>query len=175
MAIDFSERVPVGAPADVVGRIMCDVARWPQWTASVSTVERTATGPLTVGETVVVKQPKLPPSTWTVTKVGPTGFEWASRSPGIRNVAGHWAADAGDGTCVAELTLSFAGPSRARRCCSIQGWSAGTWRWRARACAPRRPAPEVSKVSRVFRTWGEEVYGPDQTNGAAGVSKHRPE
>ena len=111
MAIDFTERVPVGAPADVVGRIMCDVARWPQWTASVSTVERAATGPLTVGETIVVQQPKLPPSTWTVTKVGPTGFEWTSRSPGIRNVAGHWAvaADAA-GTCVAELTLSFAGP-----------------------------------------------------------------
>ncbi|MEV4508193.1 SRPBCC family protein [Dactylosporangium sp. NPDC049525] len=110
MAIEFSERVPVGAPADVVGRIMCDVARWPQWTASVSTVERSGTGPLTVGETVVVRQPKLRPSTWTVTKVGPTGFEWTSRSPGIRNVAGHWAVDAGDGTCTAELTLSFAGP-----------------------------------------------------------------
>jgi hypothetical protein len=110
MAIDFSERVPVGAPADVVGRIMCDVARWPEWTASVSTVERAGTGPLAVGETVVVKQPKLPPSTWTVTKVGPTGFEWTAGSPGIRNVAGHWALDAGDGTCVAELTLSFAGP-----------------------------------------------------------------
>lgn len=109
MAIEFSERVPVGAPADVVGRIMCDVARWPQWTASVSTVRRATTGPLTVGETIVVKQPKLPPSTWTVTKVGPTGFEWTSRSAGIRNVAGHWATGTGDG-CLAELTLSFDGP-----------------------------------------------------------------
>ncbi|MDG6108866.1 SRPBCC family protein [Dactylosporangium aurantiacum] len=110
MTIEFSETVPVGAPAEVVGRIMCDVAQWPRWTASVSTVERSGTGPLRVGETVVVKQPKLPPSTWTVTKVGPTGFEWTSRSPGIRNVAGHWATDAGDGTCTAALTLSFAGP-----------------------------------------------------------------
>jgi hypothetical protein len=110
MVIEFSERVAVGAPAEVVGRIMCDVVRWPRWTASVSTVERSGTGPLAVGETVVLKQPKLPASTWTVTKVGPTGFEWTSRSAGIRNVAGHWATPADDGTCVAELTLSFAGP-----------------------------------------------------------------
>ncbi|MET7421974.1 SRPBCC family protein [Dactylosporangium sp. NPDC005555] len=110
MAIEFSETVPVGAPAEVVGRIMSDVARWPEWTASVSVVRRAATGPLTAGETIVVEQPKLPPSTWTVTRVGPTGFEWTSRSTGIRNVAGHWATDAGDGTSVAVLTLSFAGP-----------------------------------------------------------------
>jgi hypothetical protein len=28
----------------------------------------------------------------------------------VRNIGGHWAVDNGDGTCTAELTLSFAGP-----------------------------------------------------------------
>lgn len=145
MAIEFSETVPVRAPADVVGRIMCDVANWPAWTASVSTVERTATGPLTVGETIVVRQPKLRPSTWTVTRVGPGGFEWTSRSPGIRNVGGHWATDAGDGTCTAALTLSFAGPL-ARP--ALLFYSGLVRRYMAMEGAGLRTAAETGRTSR---------------------------
>jgi len=111
MTVEFRDTVRIAAPATVVADIMKAVEGWPGWTASVSNVTRTATGPLGVGEVVVVKQPKLPASTWTVTRAEPTGFEWTASSPGIRNVAGHWATDNGDGTCTAELTLSFAGPA----------------------------------------------------------------
>ncbi|WP_432973161.1 SRPBCC family protein [Dactylosporangium sp. CA-233914] len=111
MSVDFRDTITIGAPATVAGEIMKAVQEWPSWTASVSRVERPGTGPLAVGETVVVEQPKLRPATWTVTKVDAHGFEWASASvPGVRNVGGHWAIDNGDGTCTAELTLSFAGP-----------------------------------------------------------------
>lgn len=110
MTVEFRDTETIAAPAATVGEIMQAVQDWPSWTASVSSVRRAATGPLTVGETVVVKQPRLPASTWTVTRTGPGGFEWTATSPGIRNVAGHWATDNGDGTCTAELTLSFAGP-----------------------------------------------------------------
>ncbi|MER7276449.1 SRPBCC family protein [Dactylosporangium sp. NPDC000244] len=111
MSVDFRDTIAIAAPATVAGDIMKAVQEWPSWTASVSHVDRAASGPLTVGETVVVTQPKLRPSTWTVTKVDAHGFEWSSDSaPGVRNVGGHWAIDNGDGTCTAELTLSFAGP-----------------------------------------------------------------
>ncbi|GAA0725567.1 SRPBCC family protein [Dactylosporangium roseum] len=110
MPVDFRETVRIAAPAAVVNDVVQAVEAWPTWTASVSTVDRDGSGPLTVGEIVTVRQPKLPPSTWTVTKAGGTGFEWVSRSPGIRNVAGHWITDHDDGTCEVELTLSFAGP-----------------------------------------------------------------
>lgn len=110
MSVDFRDSITIAAPATVAGDIMKAVQDWPSWTASVSAVQRAASGPLAAGETVVVRQPRLRPGTWTVTRVGAHGFEWASSSPGIRNVGGHWAVDNGDGTCTAELTLSFAGP-----------------------------------------------------------------
>jgi hypothetical protein len=109
--MEFRDSITIAAPASVAGAVMTAVQEWPSWTASVSTVTRSGTGPLTVGETVVVKQPRLAPSTWTVTRTDANGFEWtSSSSPGIRNVGGHWAVDNGDGTCTAELTLSFTGP-----------------------------------------------------------------
>ncbi|MEV6924954.1 SRPBCC family protein [Dactylosporangium sp. NPDC051485] len=111
MTVDFRDTITIAAPAAVAGDVMKAVQDWPSWTASVSKVDRPATGPLAAGETVVVTQPRLRPSTWTVTRVDAHGFEWTSdSSPGIRNVGGHWAIDNGDGTCTAELTLSFAGP-----------------------------------------------------------------
>jgi hypothetical protein len=111
MSVEFRDTITIAAPAAVAGEIMKAVQEWPSWTASVSRVDRKATGPLSAGETVVVEQPKLRPATWTVTRVDAHGFEWASASvPGVRNVGGHWAVDNGDGTCTAELTLSFAGP-----------------------------------------------------------------
>ncbi|WP_432825361.1 SRPBCC family protein [Dactylosporangium sp. CA-092794] len=111
MTVRFRDTITIAAPAAVAGDVMKAVREWPSWTASVSTVDRPATGPLTPGETIVVTQPKLRPATWTVTRVDANGFEWTSAStPGVRNVAGHWAIDNGDGTCTAELTLSFAGP-----------------------------------------------------------------
>ncbi|MET7401293.1 SRPBCC family protein [Dactylosporangium sp. NPDC005572] len=110
MTVDFRETVIVAAPLPVISRIVQAVEGWPAWTETVSTVDRAGTGPLTVGETVVIKQPKLPPATFTVTRTDATGFEWTSRSPGIRTVAGHWVTERGDGTCEVELTLSFAGP-----------------------------------------------------------------
>jgi hypothetical protein len=110
MSVMFRDTITIAAPAAVAGDIMKAVQEWPSWTASVSSVERAATGPLAPGETVTVKQPKLPASIWQVTRVDAHGFEWTSSSPGVRNVAGHWAIDNGDGTCTAELTLSFAGP-----------------------------------------------------------------
>ncbi|GAA4252387.1 hypothetical protein GCM10022255_048790 [Dactylosporangium darangshiense] len=111
MSVDFRDTITIAAPAAVAGDIMKAVQDWPSWTASVSGVERAATGPLQPGETISVKQPKLAKSTWNVTRVDTHGFEWtSSSSPGVRNVAGHWALDNGDGTCTAELTLSFAGP-----------------------------------------------------------------
>src|SRR5258705_800007 len=110
MTVEFRDTVTIAAPVGVVADIMKAVERWPGWTASVSTVDRKAIGPLSVGEVVVMKQPKLPASTWTVTRADATGFEWTAASPGIRNVAGHWATDNGDGTCTVELSLSFAGP-----------------------------------------------------------------
>ena len=109
--MEFRDSIAIAAPATVAGDIMKAVEDWPSWTTTVTSAKRSGSGELTAGETVVVKQPRLAASTWTVTRVDSNGFEWTSASsPGIRNVGGHWATDNGDGTCTAELTLSFEGP-----------------------------------------------------------------
>lgn len=107
---EFSRAVSVRAPAAEVVRLMQAVQSWPSWNAAVSRVDRGATGPLTVGEKVTVKQPRLPAATWTVTAVQPSGFSWTSTSLGVRSTGDHWAQDTGDGRTTATLTLTLTGP-----------------------------------------------------------------
>ena len=61
--------IDIDAPASTVWAVVSDVERWPEWTASISSAKRSRTGPLAVGERVVVTQPRLPTLTYTVTEV----------------------------------------------------------------------------------------------------------
>jgi Polyketide cyclase / dehydrase and lipid transport len=108
--VDFRETVTIRAGVADVVRVLLDVERWPSWTPTMSRVVRERTGPLAVGDTATVKQPRLGAARWTVTRLDDTGFEWVSSRPGARTVAGHWVSDAGDGRCEAVLTLAMSGP-----------------------------------------------------------------
>jgi Polyketide cyclase / dehydrase and lipid transport len=108
--VEFSETVTVDASVADVGQVLRAVERWPSWTASVSRVDRHSPGPLAVGDTVTVKQPRLPAATWTVTALDESGFTWTSSSFGVRSTGEHWARDAGDGRTTATLTLAMSGP-----------------------------------------------------------------
>lgn len=108
--ITFTEAVTIGAPVADVVDIVNAVQRWPSWHPAVSRVERPGSGPLTVGETVTVKQPRLPAATWTVTEVDGSGFAWRSASLGVRSTGEHWAREAADGRSAVELTLTMSGP-----------------------------------------------------------------
>ena len=106
----YDTAVEVAAPVDVVWRVLEDVEAWPRWTPSMTSVSRTATGPLTVGETVRVRQPRLPEATWTVTAIDPgSAFTWVSRSPGVVTTGTHVVAPLPTGSRVA-LGLEQHGP-----------------------------------------------------------------
>jgi Polyketide cyclase / dehydrase and lipid transport len=109
--VEFRETVTVNAPlADVVG-VLHAVERWPSWNAAVSRVDRHgSSGQLAVGDTVTVKQPRLPAATWTVTALDGSGFAWTSSGFGVRYSGDHWAEPTGDGRTTASLTLILAGP-----------------------------------------------------------------
>lgn len=86
----LTRTIDIDAPADRVWAVMTDVERWPDWTASVSTIQRLDHGPFTVGSRVRIKQPRLPPSVLTVTELEPgRGFTWVATSPGLRVTAAH--------------------------------------------------------------------------------------
>ena len=111
--MQFSITTEVDAPPGVVFAVLSEVERWPEWTPTVTRVERLgeAGAPLALGGRLRIVQPKVPPAEWTVTALEPgRGFRFVSRSPGATVEANHWAepAGAGDRSRVT-LSITFAG------------------------------------------------------------------
>lgn len=106
----FVQEHPILAPVDAAWPVMSDVARWHEWTASITRVEVLTPGPLSVGSRARVVQPGLVPGTWTFTAWEPgRRFTWTMRQPGIRCTGDHELTPTPDG-CRVRLTLDFHGP-----------------------------------------------------------------
>ena len=106
----FITSIDIQAPPAVVWAVWTDLERWPEWTASVSRVERLDSGPLAVGLRVRIRQPKFPPAVWRVTDVDEgRSFTWVSESPGAR-VTGSHRIEPHAGGSRATAAITFAGP-----------------------------------------------------------------
>jgi uncharacterized membrane protein len=100
-----SVTVNIDAPPEKVFAVLCDVERWPEWTSTMTSVQRVESGPFAVGSTARVRQPKLRPAVWRVTELEDgRNFTWTTRSPGLRMSAGHLIESQGTGS---RVTLSF--------------------------------------------------------------------
>ncbi len=99
----------IAAPPERVFDVLVDVERWPEWTASVTSVQRPEPGPLTVGSKAKVKQPKLPHAVWQVTEMHEHDFSWISRQPGVVTTGRHHVEPDGEGSKVT-LQIEHAGP-----------------------------------------------------------------
>ena len=105
----FSISVEIDAPAERVFEVMTDVVRWHEWTPSITSIKRLDDGPFVVGSRALIRQPKLPPAVWTVSRIVPgRGFEWVNRAPGLR-VTGHHFAEPLTRGSRATLALSYEG------------------------------------------------------------------
>lgn len=108
----FRVVVDIAAPPERVWPVIRDVERWHEWTASITGVTRLDEGPLRHGSKALVRQPKLPASTFEVTRLEENrGFTWETTSPGLRGAGHHWieSIDAGRGSRVT-LGVDFSGP-----------------------------------------------------------------
>ena len=104
----FERSVEIAVPAEQVYAVYADVERWPEWTASVDSVERLDEGPLRVGSSAKVKQPRLPGQVWTVTDVEDgRSFTWETRGIGITSTGTHVVEPTASGcraTAILEMT-----------------------------------------------------------------------
>jgi hypothetical protein len=111
MSVLVQRSIDIDAPAAAVWAVISDVERWPEWTASISSVQRSRTGPLTVGEKVVVRQPRLPTLTYTVTGVDDgRSFTWEAGNVASRGGGEHVLTPRVAGGCTATLRLTQRGP-----------------------------------------------------------------
>jgi uncharacterized membrane protein len=82
--------IAISAPGATVWRVLMDVERWPEWTASMSKVDKLDPGDLAPGHRVRISQPKMPTIVWTVGEVEPGRyFDWAGTAAGVTTRASH--------------------------------------------------------------------------------------
>ena len=82
--------IDIDASATLVWDVFSDVERWPEWTASVTSLKALDGPGLAVGKRFEIKQPRLPKLVWEVTALDEgTSWTWEQRSPGGRTIAVH--------------------------------------------------------------------------------------
>jgi uncharacterized membrane protein len=97
--------VNIDAPPEKVFAVLCDVERWPEWTSTMSSIQRIDSGPFAVGSSARVRQPRLRPAVWQVTEFEDgRNFTWTTRSLGLRMSASHLIERQGAGS---RVVLSF--------------------------------------------------------------------
>jgi uncharacterized protein YndB with AHSA1/START domain len=107
--LTYEASISIAAPREAVWRSLADVAGWPNWLPTVTSVRALDTAHLELGAHFVVKQPKLRPATWVVTVLEPPRrFVWTARSPGLRMIADHIVDESASGATVL-LRFSFGG------------------------------------------------------------------
>jgi uncharacterized membrane protein len=100
----------IDAPAHQVWEVLFDVARWPEWTPTIESVDLLDDGPFHVGSRATVRQPKLPRAAWEVTDVvGGRSFTWVAKGPGMKTIARHEVVPDAGGSKVT-LSIEQTGP-----------------------------------------------------------------
>ncbi|MGZ6876370.1 MAG: SRPBCC family protein [Nocardioidaceae bacterium] len=100
----------IDASTQPVWEVLFDVARWPEWTPTIDSVERLDDGPFQVGSRAKVRQPKLLQAVWEVTEVTDgRNFTWEAKGPGMRTIARHAVVPDGTGSKVT-LSIEQGGP-----------------------------------------------------------------
>jgi carbon monoxide dehydrogenase subunit G len=103
--MEYTVTTDIDATPQAVWQILADVEHWPEWTASMTSIDRLDDGPLAVGSRARVKQPKLPTADFVVTDLEPgASFEWTSKRTGMTSVGDHRISPRANGS---EVKLTF--------------------------------------------------------------------
>jgi uncharacterized membrane protein len=84
------DSVEIDASAQLVWEVFSDVQRWPEWTASVTSLVGKDGANLAVGKRFSIKQPGMSKLVWKVTEIDHgSSWTWVQRSPGVLVTARH--------------------------------------------------------------------------------------
>ncbi len=84
------DSVEIDAAPSLVWDVFSDVERWPEWTASVTSLTGLDGPALATGKRFAIKQPRMPKLVWTVTEMNAgSSWTWEVRSPGASTIARH--------------------------------------------------------------------------------------
>jgi len=107
--MSIESELVIGATVERVWALTLDVQGWPALTPTMTSVDRVDEGPLRVGSTARVLQPRQRPATWTVTRLDERSvFEWQTKVATVTMVARHQLAEVPDG-CRNTLTVDLSG------------------------------------------------------------------
>jgi hypothetical protein len=107
----YEQTIEIDAPGVEVWPVLTDVERWPEWTASIKSVERLDSGPFGMASRAKVTQPRLPRVVWEVSGlVEGRSFEWETSNLGMKTVASHELLPTGERSCRLLLSLEQKGP-----------------------------------------------------------------
>lgn len=88
--MDYELSIAIDAPPGHVWTVLTDVERWPEWTASMTSVTYIGGDRLALGSRVRIKQPRMPALEWEVTEFAPQqSFSWLAKSGGITTLGLH--------------------------------------------------------------------------------------
>lgn len=108
--MEYQRETVIQAPAERIWALLEDVENWPSWTDSMDEITRLEAGPLAVGSTARVRQPRGRPMVWRVTALDPgRNFTWTASLPGMTLTAGHLMSGSESGP-LTTLTFSMTGP-----------------------------------------------------------------
>jgi uncharacterized membrane protein len=88
--VEFKVRVEIAQQPAVIWSVLMDLEHWPEWTPSITSIERLDTGKFGLGSEVRIQQPKLKTLNWRVSEfVEGRVFAWEAQTPGLFIRAGH--------------------------------------------------------------------------------------
>ncbi len=110
MSTEIASDVTIEASIEQVWALTIDIEQWPALTPTMTSVARLDDGPLRVGSSARVVQPRQRPTIWTVTRIdAPHTFEWQTKVLTVTMTARHHLVPVGD-TCRNELRVDLSGP-----------------------------------------------------------------
>lgn len=103
--------VEIDAHPTTVWDVFTDAERWPDWTASVTSLTALDGPGIEIGKRFEIKQPRMPTLVWVVSAVEPgRSWTWEVRSPGGHTLASHELFDLVGGRTLVRQRIDQRGP-----------------------------------------------------------------